>query len=400
MPAKPENPIVTAPVIAEQRRSRRPARRPQSRTAALLHQNIDLRATMCACRAIKMRIFLVLACFLAIAGNAPASSGRQAVPSHAFLLKQIYGFEVEKDSHLLEDDYQYHTREPFAQWIAVWFAHPFRQGGVDRFIALTAKVQNAEFCHACQPMIGGITLSLVKGRWQVDAVNPAIDRIGFGGNPPYSPEFVQIGARRAGVMSRELFTGQGVTAGGLVLIGEVGKTVEVLVEDGGTIENNLGHCRDESIEDPQDAGYPYPCYALDASYKLVPTGQNQSSDLEITVAGTRYMDEAGVKPYKMTRRYVFVGCYVPIDESVPAADGPVTIQAGAYHSYPAACRQLNIIRELKLPASVDLGRPTDDPALFRLRIGGFADWKAARDAMAKLKARGIDAFVVPGKKVP
>lgn len=340
-------------------------------------------------RFLPMLLFLSLTISCAGGDNATATSDHPALPPPALLIELVHGFQVAEDTTKKAGDiFRYLSSDSSSFYAGVYYTHQFRQNGVERCIVLTAVNNNYNFCHACRPTIGGSVMSFVDRHWKLDVVNPSVGKIGSWGKPPPDPEFVEIGDHAAGAMMRDTYMSQGITDGGLVLVGEIGKGFEILFEEYGLIKYNKGVCSEE----PNESDYPHACYSYDASYELVGNPGGNVKDLVITVEGTVEDAETWVKPFSATQRYIFKGCYILEDKLASKPDGQVTIQAGAYQDYRSACRQLDIIRDLKLPAYLDYNLQKDDRQVYRVRINGFTDTEHARKAVQMLKDRKIAAF--------
>ncbi len=119
-------------------------------------------------------------------------------------------------------------------------AYPFDAKDGRRMLLLTETLsrekEDWEGCHACAPILGAAMFQEIDGAWFIEALQKDLGEIGSYGELP-SNKLVSIGPEMVGVLFNEGYTAQGITEGGIVLIGLIEGKFEVLIDQNTSFSN-------------------------------------------------------------------------------------------------------------------------------------------------------------------
>ena len=223
-------------------------------------------------------------------------------------LRLLYGENVE----IMADD---KSQEWYAQWeptskqakeffnddsiqyidSRVFMVLPFHSNNTDNYLILTTSVPDAGdgpltnySCHACAPLLGGAILTLQHGAWVVTAKTLHIGNIGQWGKTEQG-NLVVIGRDRYAVLFQYTFMGQGDVDKSLVLVGQVGDQLKILL-DVYTASSDLdGSCelaQDIAQQKHQKFNYEEWCYDYVSKHYFVVDSRSEYYDFVISYAGT------------------------------------------------------------------------------------------------------------------
>lgn len=180
--------------------------------------------------------------------------------------------------------------------------HEIKEGEDRRMLLLTETLARGkegwESCHACAPIVGAAMFMEVEGDWYIEALRKDLDEIGSWGEMPPS-KLVQIGPQAWGARLDYGSTNQGITEGGMELIGIAKDRFEVLAD----LETNFSN-EGMFFEGAEADG----AYAFDSEISFEPSDNPEYWDLIVTTTGRKPIEESGeIEEFKKVRRFILQG---------------------------------------------------------------------------------------------
>lgn len=191
-------------------------------------------------------------------------------------------------------------------------AYPIETSEGKKMLLLTETLSREkggwENCHACAPILGAAMFHEIDGAWFIEALKKDLDVIGAWGELP-SNKLVKFGPEMYGVLFSYGSTGQGITEGGIELVGVINGKFSILL-DAHTDFSNEG-----MFPDPKSEPMAY-SYSSNLTFREL-EGDNPFQ-LILTRKGERpYPTEGGgeiVKPFSEQLIYeVSKGKYQLVD---------------------------------------------------------------------------------------
>jgi hypothetical protein len=168
-----------------------------------------------------------------------------------------------------------------------------------------------ESCHACAPIVGAALFMEVEGDWFIEALRKDLSEIGaWGEMPPH--ELVQIGPQSWGVRLDYGYTNQGITEGGMELLGMAKDRFHVLAN------LHTNYSNEGMFFEGQDSEEAY-SYSSQISFE--PGDNVEHWDMIVKTKGSKPMGEEGViEDFEETRRFAVEGTeYVEISSESSSA---------------------------------------------------------------------------------
>ncbi len=119
-------------------------------------------------------------------------------------------------------------------------AYPIEAADGKRMLLITETLsrekEDWEDCHACAPILGAAMFQEIDGAWFIEALQKDLGTIGSYGELP-SNKLVSIGPDMYGVIFNYGYTAQGVTEGGVYIIGMVDGEFKNLLDENTSFSN-------------------------------------------------------------------------------------------------------------------------------------------------------------------
>jgi hypothetical protein len=153
-------------------------------------------------------------------------------------------------------------------------AYPIEAKDGKRMLLLTETLSREkegwEDCHACAPILGAAMFQEIDGAWFIEALQKDLGELGSYGELP-SNKLVSIGPDMYGVIFNEGYTAQGITEGGIVIIGMIEGTFQVLIDQNVSYSNEgmFGDAATEPLAYSYSSDITFESKTAGAPYELV-----------------------------------------------------------------------------------------------------------------------------------
>lgn len=180
--------------------------------------------------------------------------------------------------------------------------HEIKEGEDRRMLLLTETLARGkegwESCHACSPIVGAAMFMEVEGDWYIEALRKDLDEIGsWGEMPPH--QLVQIGPQAWGARLDYGSTNQGITEGGMELIGIAKDRFEVLAD----VETNFSNTGMFFEGEEAEGAYEY-----DSIITFEPGNNPEYWDMIVTTSGRKPLGEGEeIVEFETVRRFTLSG---------------------------------------------------------------------------------------------
>ncbi len=124
---------------------------------------------------------------------------------------------------------------------------------------LSREKEGWEECHACAPILGAAMFQEIDGAWFIEALQKDLGEIGSYGELP-SNKLVTIGPDMFGVLFNYGYIAQGITEGGIMIIGLIDGQFETL------IDYNTSFSNEGMFDDPKTEPRAY-SYSSDLTFE-------------------------------------------------------------------------------------------------------------------------------------
>lgn len=213
----------------------------------------------------------------------------------------------------------FHDESPDQVNSHVFMVLPFYANRTDNYLILTASVPGSDDdptqswdCHACAPVIGGAVLSMKDNVWELTAKTLDIGNVGEWGRIQEG-NLVVIGRDHYAVLFELTYMAQGNIDKAMVIIGQVGDQIKVLLNIATGSNDTDGTCA-MSVDDARRAhrkmNYQEWCYDYVSQHYFVSDKNSSYYDLIVSYAGTDYdqnSETIGTKDVSRIEIYRFNG---------------------------------------------------------------------------------------------
>lgn len=162
--------------------------------------------------------------------------------------------------------------------------YPFETAEGRKMLLLTETLSREkdgwEDCHVCAPILGIVQFQEIDGAWFIETLRKDLGELGSWGQLPAN-KLVKLGPEEYGVLFNYGYTAQGITEGGIRIIGPVQGQFEEL------LDLNTSYSNEASFADPKNAEG---AYSYDSEINFEDETPGSPYAIVITRHGTRPED--------------------------------------------------------------------------------------------------------------
>ncbi|MFN8395435.1 MAG: hypothetical protein U0176_12395 [Bacteroidia bacterium] len=162
--------------------------------------------------------------------------------------------------------------------------YPFETSEGRKMLLLTETLSREkddwEDCHVCAPILGAVQFQEIDGAWFIESLRKDLGELGSWGQLPAN-KLVKLGPDEYGVLFNYGYTAQGITEGGIRLIGPIEGQFEAL------LDLNTSFSNEASFADPKNEEGAY-SYNSEINFEDETPGAPYT--ISITRHGTRPVD--------------------------------------------------------------------------------------------------------------